>query len=182
MKTKLMFLLALGLGSTAVALGEPRIVKGRVLSDSDGEPMVGVAVSEKGTTNGTITDADGNFSIKVDDGAVLTISYMGFTTQNVKPVGNSPIQIELVEDSKLLDDVVVVGYGVQRKSDLTGSVASIKADEIKNLSTTDAAAALQGKAAGVQIINSGSPGAGAEIRVRGYSSNSGNIGPLYIVV
>ncbi len=181
MKTKLMFLLALGLGSTAVALGEPRIVKGRVLSDSDGEPMVGVAVAEKGTTNGTITDADGNFSISVDDGAILTISYMGYTTQNVKPVGTSPIKIELVEDSKLLDDVVVVGYGVQRKSDLTGSVASIKADEIKNLSTTDAAAALQGKAAGVQIINSGSPGAGAEIRVRGYSSNSGNIGPLYIV-
>lgn len=182
MKTKLLFLLALGLGSTAVAVGEPRIVKGKVLSDSDGEPMIGVAVSERGTTNGTITDADGNFSINVEDGAVLTISYMGYTTQNVKPVGNSPIKIELVEDKKMLDDVVVIGYGTQRKSDLTGSVAQIKAEDFQNRSTSDAAAALQGKAAGVQILtNSGAPGKGAEIRVRGLSSNSGNNGPLLIV-
>ena len=182
MKTKLLFLLALGLSSTSMALGEPRIVKGQVLSDSDGEPMIGVAVSEKGTTNGTITDAEGRFSINVEDGAILTISYMGYTTQNIQPVGVQPIQIELVEDKKMLDDVVVIGYGTQRKSDLTGSVAQIKAEDFQNRSTSDAAAALQGKAAGVQILtNSGAPGKGAEIRVRGMSSNSGNNGPLMIV-
>ena len=182
MKTKLLFLLALGLSSTSMALGEPRIVKGQVLSDSDGEPMIGVAISEKGTTNGTITDADGNFSINVQDGAVLTISYMGYTTQNIKPEGMQPIKIELVEDNKMLDDVVVIGYGTQRKSDLTGSVAQIKSDDLKHRSITDAAAALQGKAAGLQISSaSGKPGEGASIRVRGLSTNSESTGPLLIV-
>lgn len=95
--------------------------------------------------------------------------------------GRNQITITLKEDSKVIDEVVVVGYGVQKKSDLTGAVASIKGDDIKNLSTTDAGAALQGKAAGVQIINSGGPGEAADIRIRGYSSNSGNIGPLLIV-
>ncbi len=86
------------------------------------------------------------------------------------------------EDTQVLDEVVVVGYGVQRKSDLTGAVASVNSKDLKGLATTDAAAALQGKAAGIQILNSsGAPGSGAEIRVRGYSSNSGNIGPLLIV-
>ena len=107
---------------------------------------------------------------------------MGYKKQIIKLQGRTNLNVRLVEDTKVLDEVVVVGYGVQRKSDLTGSVASVKADELKGLSTTDAAAALQGKAAGVQILNgSGKPGQGASIRVRGYSSNSNNIGPLLIV-
>lgn len=181
MKTRILFLLTLCIMATAVAFGQKRNVKGQVLSNSSGEPLIGVAIMEKGTSNGTITDADGNFSISIADKSILSVSYVGYTTQVVQPVGTAPIKIVLVEDSKLIDEVVVVGYGVQKKSDLTGAVASIKAEELKGLSTTDAAAALQGKAAGVQIINSGSPGAGAEIRVRGYSSNSGSLGPLLIV-
>ena len=96
--------------------------------------------------------------------------------------GRSDIQVTMKEDVTTLNDVVVIGYGVQKKSDLTGAVASVKGEDIKNLSTTDAAAAMQGKVAGVQIINtSGDPAAGASIRVRGYSSNSGSLGPLIIV-
>ena len=179
MKTRLLFLLAFCMMCcTAFA---QRTVKGQVVSDKEDEPLIGVAIVEKGTGNGTITDIDGNFSIKVGDKATLVISYVGYVTQQVQPVGNAPVVIRLEEDNKILDDVVVVGYGVQKKSDLTGAVASVKADDLKGLSTTDAGAALQGKAAGVQIIQSGAPGAGADIRVRGYSSNSDNIGPLLIV-
>ena len=96
-------------------------------------------------------------------------------------VGNkTSVNVVLKEDNLQLDEVVVVGYGTQKKSDVTGSVSSVSADDLKGLATTDAGAALQGKAAGVQILNtSGAPGAGASIRIRGYSSNSGNLGPLY---
>lgn len=184
MKTKLMLLLTLCLFATSVAFGQTQNVKGQVLSDSDGEPLIGVSIIEKGTTNGTVTDAEGNFAITIAQDALLTVSYMGYITQTVKVEGNAPVKINLVEDSKQLDDVVVVGYGVQKKSDLTGAVASIKADDIKTLSTSDPGAALQGKAAGVQIINGGAPGSAAEIRVRGYSTNSTDAAhsrPLMIV-
>ena len=180
MKTRLLFLLAFCM--MCFTTFAQRVVKGQVVSDKEDEPLIGVAIVEKGTSNGTITDIDGNFSLKVKDQAVLVISYVGYTTQQVQPQGNAPLNIRLVEDNKILDDVVVVGYGVQKKSDLTGAVASVKAEDLKNRSTTDAAAALQGKAPGVQILNSsGKPGQGASIRVRGYSSNSSNIGPLLIV-
>lgn len=145
--------------------------------------MIGVAILEEGTNNGRITDLNGNYSIQVSNSnATLTVSFIGYQTQTVKVNGRSVINFRLEEDTQVLDEVVVVGYGVQRKSDLTGAVASVNSKDLKGLATTDAAAALQGKAAGIQILNSsGAPGSGAEIRVRGYSSNSGNIGPLLIV-
>ena len=157
-----------------------RKVTGQVIDATDSEPLIGVAIVEKGTGNGVITDTNGKFTLSTKNDAVLLVSYVGYMAQQVKPTSNN-ITIKLQQDAKSLDDVVVIGYGVQKKSDLTGAVASVSGDEIKNLSTTDAAAALQGKASGIQIINSGAPGAGAEIRVRGYSSNSGNIAPLLIV-
>jgi len=180
MKTRILFLLAFVAMCCTAAIAQIQ-VKGTVVSDKDSEPMIGVAILEQGTSNGTITDVDGNFSIQVKSNATLVVSYVGYNTQTIAVNGRNQIQIRLEEDSKLLDDVVVVGYGVQKKSDLTGAVASVKADELKGLSTTDAGAALQGKASGVQVINGGAPGDGASIRVRGYSSNSGNIGPLLIV-
>jgi len=145
--------------------------------------MIGVAIQEKGNNqNGTITDLDGNFTIQVNSNATLVISYIGYKTQEVAVNGRTNLSIVMEEDAQVLDEVVVVGYGVQRKSDLTGSVASVKSEDLKSRSTTDAAAALQGKAAGIQVLNSsGKPGQGAEIRVRGYSSNSRDIGPLLIV-
>ena len=158
-------------------------IKGTVVSANDSEPMIGVAILEEGTSNGRITDLNGNYSIQVSNSnATLTASFIGYKTQTVKVNGRNVINFRLEEDTQVLDEVVVVGYGVQRKSDLTGAVASVNSKDLKGLATTDAAAALQGKAAGIQILNSsGAPGSGAEIRVRGYSSNSGNIGPLLIV-
>lgn len=182
MKTRILFLLAFVAFCCTTAIAQIE-VKGTVVSAKDSEPMIGVAVLEQGTTNGQITDLEGNYSIKVkNNNASLVVSYVGYKTQIIKVDGRSVINVRLEEDAKLLDEVVVVGYGVQKKSDLTGAVASVNADEIKNLTVTDAAAALQGKASGVQILNtSGAPGTGASIRVRGYSSNSGNLGPLLIV-
>ena len=157
-------------------------VSGTVL-DSNNEPLPGVNVVQTGTTNGTITDLDGKYTISVPSNATLTFSYIGFTNHVENVNGRSTIPAVVLEsDDKEIEQVVVVGYGTQRKSDLTGSVASVSSDDMKNRATSDAAAALQGKAAGVQVLtNSGAPGKGAEIRVRGMSSNSGNLGPLLIV-
>ena len=172
-----LFLLCLfPLGAMAQSL-----VKGTV-KDSAGEPIIGASVKVQGAKTGAITDFNGDFSVQADNNATLVISYIGYTTETVKLNGRNNIQVTLNEDAQTLNDVVVIGYGVQKKSDLTGSVAQVKAEDLKHRSTTDAAAALQGKASGVQILNSsGKPGQGAAIRVRGYSSNSSNIGPLLIV-
>ena len=152
------------------------------VNDESGEPIIGASVKVQGTKTGAITDFNGNFSVQADANSTLQISYIGYITATVKANGRNNITVTLKEDAQTLNDVVVIGYGVQKKSDLTGAVASVKGDEIKNLSTTDAAAAMQGKVSGVQIINtSGDPAAGASIRVRGYSSNSGSLGPLIIV-
>lgn len=172
-----LFLLCLfPLGALAQSL-----IKGTV-KDVSGDPIIGASVKVQGSKSGVITDFDGNFSVQADNNATLVISYIGYTTETVKVAGKNNLSITLREDAQTLNDIVVIGYGVQKKSDLTGSVASVKAEDLKHRSTTDAAAALQGKAAGVQILNSsGKPGQGASIRVRGYSSNSKNIGPLLIV-
>ena len=156
------------------------VIKGTV-NDETGGPIIGATVKVQGTQKGGITDLDGKFSVEAASNATITISYVGYITQNVKVAGKNDLTIVLKEDNTTLNDVVVIGYGVQRKSDLTGSVASVKADDIKNLSTADAAAALQGKVSGINVLTNASPGSGADIRVRGYSSNSQNIAPLYIV-
>ena len=159
------------------------IIKGTV-KDQAGEPVIGATVKVQGSQKGAITDFNGNFNIEASSNATLTISYVGYVTQTVKVAGKNNLEISMREDNTTLNDVVVIGYGVQKKSDLTGAVASVKGDDIKTLSTTDAAAALQGKVTGVQIINNGAPGAGSEIRVRGYSTNSTDAAhsrPLMIV-
>ena len=155
-------------------------VKGQVLSSTDGEGLIGAAVQEVGTTNGTVTDYNGNFSLKVKEGASLKISYVGYVAQTLAARAN--MVVNLKEDTKTLDDVVVIGYGVQKKSDVTGAISSVKEADLRNRSTTDAGAALQGKVAGVQILNmSGAPGETATIRVRGVSSNFADPTPLLIV-
>ena len=156
-------------------------VKGKVL-DEESQPIAGANVMIKGTTSGTITAGNGEFQLKANDGDVLQISFIGYTTEEITVSGAGPYNVSLLPDLVGLDEVVVVGYGTMKKSDLTGAVASVRSDDLKARSTTDAAAALQGKVTGVQILNnSGAPGSQAQIRVRGYSSNSGNIGPLLIV-
>ncbi len=166
----------LGSGS---AFAQNQAISGKVL-DAGGEPVIGAAVMVPGTTNGATTDLNGNFSLRVAPGTSLEVSCIGYATIRVTAANGMTIVLE--DDTEMLEETVVIGYGVQKKSDLTGAVASVRSADLENRSTTDAAAALQGKAAGVQILNtSGAPGTGASIRVRGYSSNSGNIGPLLIV-
>jgi len=165
-----------------LAYGQNRNVSGTVV-DGSGQPVIGATVMVVGnSTLGTVTDVNGRYSLNVPAGATIAVSCIGYSTQT-SPVGQqSVINFTLEEDNEFLEETVVIGYGVQRKSDLTGAVASVRSEDLENRSTTDAAAALQGKAAGIQIINtSGAPGEGASIRVRGYSSNSGSIGPLLIV-
>ena len=165
-----------------VATAQNRAISGTVV-DENGAPVVGAAVVVVGNSSiGAVTDVYGAFRLNVPAGANINVSCIGYADQTISVGNQTTFKVVLVEDAEFLEETVVIGYGVQRKSDLTGAVASVRADDLKDRSITDAAAALQGKAAGVQIINtSGAPGAGADIRVRGYSSNSGNIGPLLIV-
>ena len=165
------------------AFAQNKTVRGKIV-DAQGGPVVGAAVVLVGNASvGAVTDVNGTYSLSVPAGASLEYSCIGYATQ-VIPVGDKAvIDVVLQEDAEFLDETVVIGYGVQRKSDLTGSVASVRSEELMDRSTSDAAAALQGKAAGVQVYtNSGAPGEKAHIRVRGNSSNSGSgLGPLFIV-
>lgn len=156
------------------------VVKGRIVDSNSKDPLIGAVIKElSSSTNGTSTDLDGRFSITVLPDAVLEISYMGYLSQQVKVGGKSDIEIFLKEDNKLLDEVVVVGYGTQRKSDLTGAITSVKAVELTKISGGNATEALQGKS-GVHILNVGSPGSAPVVRVRGVGTN-GNPNPLYVV-
>ena len=169
-----------GSKASVSSVAPARRVTGTVL-DENGEPLIGAAVIY-GEGKGVITDFDGKFSISdVEEGQCITISYVGYKDYKVWVKGDMNLRIKLESDSQTLDDVVVIGYGVQKKSNVTGSISSIKADDMKNNSMTNAASALQGKVSGVQVVNnSGAPGAAPTIRVRGYSSN-GSSDPLYIV-
>lgn len=156
-------------------------IKG-VIYDDRGEPVIGASVVVQGTSNGTISDLDGNFTLSVPEGSVIEISFVGFETQKIKVAQKSDFHIVLHDDTEVLDEVVVVGYGVQKKSDLTSAVASVKADEIVGTSVTSLDQGLQGRAAGVVVLNtSGQPGAGTSIRIRGTSSINGNNEPLYVI-
>ena len=162
----------------AMAQG-PAKVTGKVIDDL-GEPMIGVSVQVKGTTSGAITDIDGNYSVNVEPGATLVFSYVGYIPQEHVVKGGT-LNVTLKEDTETLEEVVVIGYGVQKKSSVTGAISQVKAADMENRTITTAAQALQGKTAGVQLItSSGGPGETPTIRVRGYSSNVAS-DPLYVV-
>ncbi len=153
---------------------------GNVVDAANDEPIIGASILEKGTTNGTITDFDGNFTLNVQEGSTLVISYMGYKTQELAATAN--MKIRLGEDSELLDEVVVVGYGVVKKNDATGSVTAIKPDDMNKGLVTNAQDMMQGKIAGVQVTSAGgAPGAGATIRIRGGSSLSASNDPLIVI-
>jgi TonB-linked SusC/RagA family outer membrane protein len=155
-------------------------VKGTVNDDS-GEPIIGASVVEKGTTNGTVTDFDGNFSLNVKSGATLVVSYIGYTTQEIAVNGQSTINVTLKEDNALLDEVVVVGYGVQKKKLVTGATVQVKGDDIAKLNTTNALEAMQSSTPGVQITQSSSqPGKGYKVYIRGMGT-IGDSSPLYVI-
>ena len=151
-----------------------------MVRDSSG-PIIGANIIEKGTHNGTITDTEGKFSLDVSDNAILEISYIGYMPQNVKITNQRSLNVTMKEDSQTLDELVVIGYGTVKKSDLTGSVSSVKSDEITKMATNSPVAALQGRAAGVSVsLGSGSPDATASIQIRGVGTPNDS-SPLYVV-
>ncbi|MDR1880903.1 MAG: TonB-dependent receptor plug domain-containing protein, partial [Tannerellaceae bacterium] len=156
-------------------------ITGRV-TDAGGEAMPGVNVVEKGTTNGAVTDGDGNFLLEVKDNAVLQVSFIGYAGQEIEVRNRERIQITLVEDLQLLDEVVVVGYGTQKKRDLTGAISSVKLDDTPVATVSTVSHVLAGKAAGLQVSTvSAQPGGGASYRIRGAASVSAGNDPLIII-
>ena len=155
-------------------------VKGTVISGSDNEPLIGASVMVQGTKNGAVTDLDGNFAISAKNGQTLEVSYLGFITQKVKVTG-SVINVTLLEDKQSLDEVVVVGYGVQKKKLVTGATVQLKGDDIAKLNTTNPLSAMQGQTPGVNIVStSGQPGASMSVTIRGLGT-VGNSQPLYLI-
>ena len=155
-------------------------ISGRVVDDQN-EPLIAVGVVQRGTTNGVITDLDGNYSITVPAGATIQFSSVGYVTQEIVATTTTTVNITLATDNLMIEETVVVGYGVQKKSDVTGAISQVKAEDIANRTITSPEAALQGKTAGVQAYaSSARPGATPAIRVRGISSNN-DANPLYVV-
>ncbi|MDT0646607.1 TonB-dependent receptor [Zunongwangia sp. F260] len=175
-RTVLMLIILFGFSGYA----QNTTVTGTITSQSDGIPLPGVNVIEKGTSNGVVTGMDGNYTIDVPSQATLVFSYLGFETREIAVDGQTQLDVALGDDLESLDDVVVVGYGTQRKSDLTGSVSAIDADEVQKVSNSDVSQLLQGRSAGVTVTADGQPGAGANVRIRGVST-FGDSQPLYIV-
>ena len=156
-------------------------LKGVIVDETD-TPLIGATVQVKGTSTGSIADFDGNYTIKANKGAVITFSYIGYKTQEIKFTGQPTVNIKMVPDNQTLDEVVVVGYGTMKRSDLTGSVASIAAKDVEGFKTSSVAGALGGQIAGVQITSTdGTPGAGFSINIRGVGTLTGDSSPLYIV-
>lgn len=172
---------ASGLHASEVLQQAKRQIKGKVV-DAAGETVIGANVLEKGTTNGVITDIDGNFVLNVSSGATLEISYIGYVTQTIKVTNQTSLHIVLKEDSETLDEVVVVGYGTMKKSDLSGASVSVGEDAIKGSVITNLDQSLQGRAAGVSAVStSGAPGSSSSIRVRGQATINSNAEPLYVI-
>ena len=171
----LTMLMALFMSAASFAQG----IKGTVI-DENGDPVIGATVTDKSNNqNATITDLDGNFAINVKAGGIVVISYIGYETQEL--AAKNGMTVKLQPDNKVLDEVVVVGYGVQKKSSVTGAISQVKPEDMENRTIANAQQALQGKTSGVQIIqSSAAPGSSPTVRVRGYSSNVSSE-PLYVV-
>jgi len=175
------FLLAMfWIASSSLGLAQDATITG-VVNDNTGQPLPGANVVVKGTTNGTQTDFDGNFTLNAPSNGTISVSYLGFVTQEVAISNKSTFTIILAEDASQLDEVVVIGYGSQKKSDLTGAVASVSSKDIENLTFNDPAQALQGRMAGVSVQSQGgAPGANSVIAIRGTGTLSDQ-GPLFVI-
>ena len=177
---KVLFTLVIGLFLSVGAFAQQITVNG-IVKDTTGEPVIGANVLVKGTTNGTITDFDGNFQLMANKGDIIVISFIGFTSQEL-PATAELMNVVLKDDSEMLSEVVVIGYGVAKKNDLTGSVTAMKPDEMNKGLVTNAQDMMQGKIAGVNVTSaSGTPGAGAQIRIRGGSSLNASNDPLIVI-
>ena len=177
---KVLLTLVVGLFLSVGAFAQQITVNG-IVKDTTGEPVIGANVLVKGTTNGTITDFDGNFQLMANQGDIIVISFIGFTAQEL-PATAELMNVVLKDDSEMLSEVVVIGYGVAKKNDLTGSVTAMKPDEMNKGLVTNAQDMMQGKIAGVNVTSaSGTPGAGAQIRIRGGSSLNASNDPLIVI-
>lgn len=180
---QMIIILVFLLGNSLLLMAqEEASVKGSVVSDVDGMPLIGVNVIQKGTTNGAITDIDGKFVLAVPVNGTIEISYIGYITQEIKVIsGTNVYNIRLIENSQSLDEVVVMGYGVQKKKLVTGATVQVKGDDIQRLNTVNALGALQSQTPGVNITqSSGMPGEGFKVTIRGLGT-TGNSSPLYII-
>ena len=151
------------------------------VKDSFGEAVIGATIMEQGTQNGTVSDFDGNFTLKLQKGGNLVISYVGMKTQTLPTAGKSTFSIVLEDDATTLNDVVVVGYGTMKKSDLTGSVSSVNTEQLNAKGAASVLGNLQGSTPGVNITTSGRPGEAPSIEIRGKSSINSDVTPLYVV-
>ena len=157
------------------------IVKGTV-NDEAGDPIIGATVKVQGAKAGAITDFNGNFSVEAGSNATLEISYVGYVPQTIKVAGRQNITVVMKEDAQMLNDVVVIGYGTMKKSDISGSVATINKEQMERKVPVNIADALQGAAAGVLVVNQdGAPGSKSAIRIRGIGTINGDAQPLYVV-
>ncbi|MBL6449103.1 TonB-dependent receptor [Fulvivirga sp. 29W222] len=182
MKQKLLLFFMILSITTSMVYAQQQTISGRVTDAGDGLSLPGVNIIESGTNNGTVTDVDGNYSIKVASDATLIFSYVGYTSIEMPVNGRSVINASMEADVTQLAEVVVVGYGVQTKREVTGSIAKVEGEDLTTISVPSFEAALQGKAAGVQVIQgSGTAGSGSMIRVRGIASLSAGGDPLYVV-
>ena len=178
---KSVFFILIGLFVSLSAFAQKITVTGQV-KDPSNEGVIGASVIEKGTTNGTMTDMDGKFSLTVSPKATLTITYIGYRSQEIVVKGTASLNIVLQENAELLEEVVVIGYGSVKRKDVTTSVASVSTKDLDERPIISAAAAIQGKAAGVNVIQpNGEPGAGMVVRIRGNSSINASNDPLYVV-
>lgn len=178
---KLLGLLLLWLVSFDGAVAQTITVTGNVFDPAESEPLIGATVMQKGTTNGVVTDIDGNYSIKVPPTSTLVFSMVGYETVEIPVQNRNSINVDLKIEASTLDEFVVIGYGVQRKSDVTGSISSVSGKDINNVPVSSALQALQGKASGVNIIqNSGAPGGATTIKIRG-TGTVNDADPLYVV-
>ena len=175
------YLTLLALLIAITTFGQEITVNGVVIDETE-TPLIGATVQVKNTQKGVVTDFDGKFSIKANNNATLIISYIGYKNQEIKIKNQRNLNIKLEPDNAMLDEVVVVGYGSMKKSDLTGSVSSVAAKSIESFKTGSVVEALGGQIAGVQITQSdGTPGSGFDIKIRGVGTVNGDSSPLYIV-
>lgn len=180
MKVKLTTLILM-LALAFQAMAQTSVTVSGTVSDAEGEPLIGASVVAKGTSQGVATDVDGNYEITVKVGSTLLFTYIGYKSTERHIAKGGKVDVVLEDNTTDLDEVVVVGYGVQKKSEVTGAISQVKAEDLQDRTSTSIQSALQGKTSGVQVVAaSGAPGSSPNIRVRGYSSNS-DMSPLYVV-
>src|ERR1035437_6926257 len=181
MKKRTFYLILVALIVSGSLFAQNLNVGGVVVDKQTGEALIGATIMQKGTSNGTITDIDGKFALAMPPGSTLLISYIGYISQELAIKDNTQLRVLLESNAKNLEEVVVVGYGTQKVKDMTAPISTVKGSDLTKQTTSNAMSALQGKMAGVQIVNSGEPGKGPDVKIRGLGSIGDYGNPLYVV-